>query len=85
MKYKADQYLTVGTVPKSNGKIVTRGEFDSPSTQIHHRSPSCLGASTVISDAVKLAIYPKSPLLLKRYKCLLQIILKTVQFKHCSL
>jgi hypothetical protein len=32
-------FYTVGTVPKSNIKIVERDKMDTPNTQIHDRSP----------------------------------------------
>ena len=32
---KNKQYHTVGTIPKSNIKIVEKGKIDTPSTQIH--------------------------------------------------
>jgi hypothetical protein len=38
--------VTVGTISKSNIKIVERGKTDSPSTQIHDRSISWLGTDT---------------------------------------
>jgi hypothetical protein len=37
-KIKNKKYHTVGTVPKSNKKIVERGKIDTFSTQIHVRS-----------------------------------------------
>jgi hypothetical protein len=36
-------YHTVGTFPKTKRKIVDRGKIDTPNTQIHDRSLSCLG------------------------------------------
>jgi hypothetical protein len=36
---KNKKYHTVGTVPKSNKKIVERGKLDSHSTQIHNPIP----------------------------------------------
>jgi len=40
-KMKNKKYHTVGTVPKSNRKIVERGKVYTPNTQIHDRSLSC--------------------------------------------
>jgi len=40
---KNKKYHTVGTVPKSNRKIVERGKIDIPNTQIYDRSFSWLG------------------------------------------
>jgi hypothetical protein len=34
------KYCTVGTVPKSNIKIVERDKIDTPNTQIHDPTPS---------------------------------------------
>jgi hypothetical protein len=36
-------HTVLGTIPKSNIKIVERGETDAPCTQIHDRSLACLG------------------------------------------
>jgi hypothetical protein len=45
----------VGTIPKSNRKIVTRDKIDIPNTQIHDCSLICLGTGTSIkSGGVKL-------------------------------
>jgi len=35
---KNENYHTVGTIPKSNRKIIERGKTDTPNTQIHDRS-----------------------------------------------
>ena len=35
IKWNAKKYHTVGTIPKSNFKIVERGQLDTPNTQIH--------------------------------------------------
>ena len=40
---KKKKYHTVGTVQKSNRKILERGIIDIPNTQIHDRSLSWLG------------------------------------------
>ena len=48
------KYCTVGTVPKSNIKIVERDKIDTPSTQIHDRTPSRVATGTSLkSDGVK--------------------------------
>jgi len=45
----------VGTIPKSNRKIVKREKIDIPNTQIHDCSLLCLGTGTSIkSGGVKL-------------------------------
>jgi hypothetical protein len=41
-------YHTVGTFPKTKRKIVDRGKIDTPNTQIHDRSLSCLGTGISI-------------------------------------
>ena len=46
MKNEIHVYHTVGTIPKSNIKIVERGNIDTPNTQINDRSVSCLGTDT---------------------------------------
>ena len=52
---KNKKYYTVGTIPKSNIKIVKRGKIDTSNTKIHDHSLSCLGTGTAIkSDGVKL-------------------------------
>jgi len=40
------KYHIIGTVPKSNKKIVDRGKIDTPNTIIHDRSLSMLGTGT---------------------------------------
>ena len=48
------KYCTVGTVPKSNIKIVERDKIDTPNTQIHDPTPSWVGTGTSVkSDGVK--------------------------------
>jgi hypothetical protein len=42
--------VTVGTVPKSNIKIVERGKSDIPNTHIHDHSLSLLGTGTSIKS-----------------------------------
>jgi len=50
-KMKKKMYHTVlGTIPKSNIKIVERGETDAPCTQIHDRSLACLGTDISIKS-----------------------------------
>jgi hypothetical protein len=39
-KRKNEKYNTVGTVPKSNRKIIDRGKTDTPSTTLHDHSLS---------------------------------------------
>jgi hypothetical protein len=48
---KQEKYHTVGTISKSNIKIVERGKIDITNTQIHDRSLSCLGTGTSINMA----------------------------------
>ena len=51
------KYRTVGTISKSNIKIVDRGEIDTPITQMHYRSLSWLGTGTsVTSGGVNLVL-----------------------------
>ena len=54
---KNQKYNTIGTVQKSNRKIVERGTIDTPSTQLHDLLLSWLGKGTSIKkwwDLVKL-------------------------------
>ena len=54
---KNEKYQTVGTFPKFNRKIVARDKIDTPNTQIHDNSLSCLGTGTSIkSGGVKLIL-----------------------------
>ena len=54
-KKKKKKYYTVGTVPKSNRKIVKRDKIDIPITQIHDHPLLWLGTGTSIkSGGVKL-------------------------------
>jgi hypothetical protein len=47
----------LGTVPKSNRKIVEKGKIDNLNTPVHDRSLSWLGAYTSIkSGGVKLVL-----------------------------
>jgi hypothetical protein len=43
-------HTVLGTIPKSNIKIVERGETDAPYTQIHDRSLACLGTDISIKS-----------------------------------
>ena len=64
MKY--NNYHTAGTITKSNFKIVERGKFDIPNTQIHDRSHSWLGTDTSIkSGGAKLVLWAQTSLLVK--------------------
>ena len=47
-KMKNEKYHTVGTIPKSNIKILERGKIDTPNTQIQDRSLSWFGTGTSI-------------------------------------
>jgi len=47
---KKQKYHMVGTVPKSNRKIVQRDKIDIPNTQIHDRSLLWLGTGTSIKS-----------------------------------
>jgi len=49
---KKKKYHTVGTIPKSDRKIVERGKMDTPSTQIQLRSLSWLCTDTSIKTKV---------------------------------
>jgi len=54
-KYKTKKYHNVGTIPKSNIKIVDRCKIDTSYAQIHERSLSWLGKGTSIKgDGIKL-------------------------------
>jgi len=54
-KMKNQKYHIVGTILKSNIKIVERGKIDIPSTQLHDRSLSWLATGTSIeSGGVKI-------------------------------
>jgi hypothetical protein len=58
------KYHTVGTVLKSNLKIVERGKMDNPNTYIHDKAFPWLGTGTLIkSGGVKLVLWTQtSPL-----------------------
>ena len=57
---------TVGTLPKSNRKIVERRKIDNLNTQIHDRSLSRLGTYTLRKSAVvKVVLWAQVPLLVK--------------------
>jgi hypothetical protein len=62
MKNKKDH--TVGTISKSNIKIVDRGEIDTPNTQMHYRSLFLLGTNTSMKNGgAKLVLWAQtSPL-----------------------
>ena len=55
---KDNKYHTVGTIPKSNRKIVEKGKPDTCSTQIYDSSLSWLGNGTSIkkNGGVKLVL-----------------------------
>ena len=54
---KNKKYHTVGTIPKSNTKIVENDKIVAPNTQIHDRSLSWLGTDISIkSGRVKLVL-----------------------------
>ena len=54
-KIKNKTYHIVGTVPKSNKKIVKGGKIDTPNTHTHESSLSWLGTDTSIkSGRVKI-------------------------------
>jgi hypothetical protein len=46
IELKTKKYHTVGTIPKSDIKIVERGKMDTPNTEIHDRSLSWLDTGT---------------------------------------
>jgi len=48
IKWKTKIYHTVGTIPKSNIKVVERGNLDTPNIQTHDRSFSWLDTGTTI-------------------------------------
>jgi len=57
-KMKKQKYHTVEMVPKSNSKIIERGQIDTPTTHIHASSLSQLGTDTSIkSGGVKLGLW----------------------------
>jgi hypothetical protein len=61
IKRRAKIYHTVGTVPKSNIKIVERGKIDTLNTLIHDCLLSCLGTVTSIkSGGVKLVLWAQT-------------------------
>jgi len=43
IKWKKNKYHIIGTVPKSDRKIVDRGKINTPDTIIHDRPLSMLG------------------------------------------
>jgi hypothetical protein len=63
---KNKKYHTVGTIPKSNIKIVERGIMYIPNTQMHDRLLSWLDTGTsIISGGLDYFDEPKPPLLEK--------------------
>ena len=61
---KNKKYHYVGTVPKSNRKIVERMKIDTRITQIHDGSLSTLGTATSIKrGGVKLVLWTQESLL----------------------
>ena len=70
-KMKNEKYHTVPTMPNINIKIVERGIFDIPNTQIHDRAFSLLGTVTSIkSGEVKLIMHDEPKLPCSWYKAL---------------
>jgi hypothetical protein len=49
-------FVIVGTVPKSNKKIVERGKIDTPNTHTHESSLSWLGTDTSIKSGRELGL-----------------------------
>jgi hypothetical protein len=47
---KTKKYHTVGTIHKSDIKIVERGKMDTPNTEMHNRSLSWLDTGTSIKN-----------------------------------
>ena len=47
---KSYLHVVLGTTLISNRKIVERGKIDTPNTQIHEHSLSCLGTGTSIKS-----------------------------------
>jgi len=47
-KVKSKQHHTVGTIPRSNIKIIERGEVDTTNIQIHDHSLSWFGTGTSV-------------------------------------
>ena len=62
IKLKNKKYLTIGTIPKSNIKIVERGKINTPNIKIHDRPLSWLGTGASIKGGVaKLALWAQTP------------------------
>jgi hypothetical protein len=53
MGKKAKKYHTVGTIPKSNRKIIERCTINTPDTQMYDRSLSWFGTGTSKSAGKK--------------------------------
>ena len=62
---KKKKYHTVGTISKSNIKIVERGKIYTTNTQIHDRALPCLGTATPISVTRLIYCLAQSVLLMK--------------------
>ena len=55
------KYHNVGTILKSNIKIVERGQMDTPNTQLHDCSSSWISTGTSIkSGSVKLVLWAQA-------------------------
>jgi hypothetical protein len=83
---KNEKYQTVGTFPKFNRKIVARDKIDTPNTQIHDNSLSCLDTGTSIkSGGVKLILLAQTfPITLNVYTGLFVVKMVSVS-KTCML
>ena len=70
---KNKEYNTVGTILKSNIKIVERGNIDTPNTQLHDSSLSWLGTGTSIkSGGVKRVLWTQTSSIsemMRSWKC----------------
>jgi len=61
---KNKKYHNVRTIPKSHTTILERGKIDTPDTQIHDCSLSCLFTSASIKPGgVKLVVWAQTSLL----------------------
>ena len=90
MNHIKEMKNTVGTIPKSNIKILERGKVGAHNTQIHNcsLSLSCLGTDTpIINGYVNLVIsLPPPPLSeMIRHGNIFKITITDISISHISL
>jgi hypothetical protein len=67
MKWKTKKYHPLGTIPKSNIKIVERGKIYTTNTQIHGRSLSWLEPTIYRTQGEQASHYTTDAVMLTRH------------------